>query len=314
MIDLLKRGVADPRGAVAFVKRQALFGGSRIWHRRIRRRTGVRVMEEDWDNLIILDACRYDAFESVVEGLPGRLSKRISSGSSSVEWIRNTFDDESFYDTVYITANPYIELETNDAFHDTWHAWQTHWNEEHGTVMPAAMAELAREAEERYPDKRLIVHFMQPHRPFIGARGRRLETSGIEKHRRRALGEDDGEDDENVFGRLRNGEIDRETVWEAYVENLRVVLPYVEDLLDDIRGKTVVTADHGNGFGERAFGGLGRIYAHPAGVFTPQLVEVPWHTADGTRKRIVSDPPKREREATGKSDEIESRLEALGYK
>jgi hypothetical protein len=39
-------------------------------------------MDEDWDTLLILDACRYDLFAEEVP-FGGRLESRISLGSSS---------------------------------------------------------------------------------------------------------------------------------------------------------------------------------------------------------------------------------------
>jgi len=40
-------------------------------------------------------------------------------------------------------------------------------------------------------------------------------------------------------------------VWEAYNENLDIVLTEIEALLDELDGKSVITADHGNLVGER---------------------------------------------------------------
>jgi len=55
---------------------------NRLYHRRFGRREcnedGVDPFEADWDNLFILDACRYDMFERRAE-LPGRL-ERAESG------------------------------------------------------------------------------------------------------------------------------------------------------------------------------------------------------------------------------------------
>jgi len=49
-----------------------------------------------------------------------------------------------------------------------------------------------------------------------------------------------------------NSEMSKQEVWEAYIENLHVVLPHVEDLMTSLEGKTVVSSDHGNMVGERA--------------------------------------------------------------
>jgi len=79
-------------------------------HRRVnirRNPSGTDVMSEDWDNLILLDACRYDAF-SKVNTLKGNLEERVSKGSTSKEFIKSNFVGRELHDTVYITANPYV--------------------------------------------------------------------------------------------------------------------------------------------------------------------------------------------------------------
>lgn len=86
---------------------------NRLYYRRLNLRTynsaGVDILAEDWDNLLILDACRYDMFKSYAE-LPGRLEHRISKGSATYEFLSGNFKERSALDTVYATANPnYIE-------------------------------------------------------------------------------------------------------------------------------------------------------------------------------------------------------------
>jgi len=76
-------------------------------------------MGEDWDNLFILDACRYDMFADRID-LAGSLESRISLGSSSEEFMERNFVGEQFHDTVYINANPFIPRLNLDE--DTFHA------------------------------------------------------------------------------------------------------------------------------------------------------------------------------------------------
>lgn len=47
---------------------------------------GTNVMSEDWDTLILLDACRYDMFADDAS-LDGRLESRISRGFTSEEFL-----------------------------------------------------------------------------------------------------------------------------------------------------------------------------------------------------------------------------------
>lgn len=66
---------------------------------------GVNVLDEDWDNLIILDACRYDIFEEL-NHINGNLTQKKSRGCRTPEWIRGNFSCKELLDTVYISANP----------------------------------------------------------------------------------------------------------------------------------------------------------------------------------------------------------------
>ena len=61
----------------------------------------LNVMEEKWDYLIILDACRYDYFESLHKDFfGGELEKRISLGSNTIEWCLESF--KGYYlDVIY---------------------------------------------------------------------------------------------------------------------------------------------------------------------------------------------------------------------
>ena len=49
----------------------------------------VNVVEEDWDFLIVLDACRFDYFLEVYKDFfDGKLEKIISASFSTVEWLK----------------------------------------------------------------------------------------------------------------------------------------------------------------------------------------------------------------------------------
>lgn len=50
---------------------------------------GVSLFAEDWDDLLILDACRYNTFAEL-RTLPGDLSMRESRASTTPEFIRAT--------------------------------------------------------------------------------------------------------------------------------------------------------------------------------------------------------------------------------
>lgn len=270
---------------------------------RLRHGKGTQVTEEEWDTLILLDTCRYDMFNDIVD-MDGRLEYRISLGSTSEEFLDQNFADGTYHDTVYVNANSYLpklELDRDGTFHAVVNALED-WDEELETVRPEMVADAARKAHETYPKKRVIVHFMQPHIPFIGKKGQRLQ---------------DELDARSVWTVLRDNDkpdVKLDRVWDLYNENLGVVLPHVRSLLRDIDGKVVVSADHGNLVGERQ-GPIPtkRIYGHPWGVYTTELVQVPWFIIDcGDRRCVTADPPRNNH--TPDSEIIEDRLAALGYR
>lgn len=130
-------------------------------------------MAADWDNCMILDGCRYDDFADRVH-LPGTLEQRQSLASSTPEFLRANLDGRDLRDTVYVTANPTLRQigEINTTFHAVVDVWNTDWDSDLCTVPPAPVTDRAIDAAKRYPNKRLIVHYLQPHYPFIGPTGR----------------------------------------------------------------------------------------------------------------------------------------------
>jgi hypothetical protein len=232
----------------------------------------VRVMEEDWDTLILLDACRADIFESVVDlDRYDGYRRAVSLGSHSSEWTRRNFGDGQFGDTVYVSANPHTTLLANDTFHEIVEVWKN-FECSPNMIPPHELVEAAVDAHERYPNKRLIVHFMQPH----------------------------------GTGQLVEGNPADRDVYRRTVEAMQDV---VHALADDIGGRTVVTADHGELFTTGLRYALG-IRQHRARLRYPALVEVPWAEIDGERRRITTG----EQSSTETTEEtVRERLEDLGY-
>ncbi len=288
-------------------------------------------MGADWDNLIVLDACRYDTFAER-HTLSGRLERRRARGSATREFVRNNFVGHRFPDTVCVTANPFVTELAGDAFHHCAHTWRTRWDDDLGTTPPEPMARAVRDVAERYPRKRLIAHFMQPHHPFIGetAEEHLGDVAGNERARRRAGA--DGETDrleepDHVWARLAAGELSLSVVRRAYEETLDAVMPHVAELVEMLPGRTVVTSDHGNLLDEAPYRFLsvgGDRFGHPIHATAPSLVRVPWLVVPGDeRKEIVAgtrrepDPGDREEGRTEETEPgatVADRLESLGYR
>lgn len=270
-------------------------------------RTGVDVTEEDWDNLIILDGCRYDLFESF-NTIEGTLKAVESRGSESWEFLRENFGGKQLHDTIYITANPHAAKLEDDLFFKKQNLLDTHWDQKYKTVLPAAVVSETKKILEEYDHKRFIVHFMQPHYPFIGSLGQELSHSGL-------VSEEHTEVEHQIWTQLEYGLADCtvEEVWNAYKENFEQVLPHVNELLSELSGKTVVTSDHGNLFGERIGPIPSKGYGHPRGIRAENLVTVPWLEINASdRPEIKSATP----ESRTEMDEatVQDRLAHLGYK
>lgn len=237
----------------------------------------VDVPDEEWDNLFVLDGCRADAFERVVD--TGRFDDYrsvVSAGSHSSEWTTRNFGDGSFGDIVYVSANPHTSKLAGDAFHEVIEMWNREFDESAGTVLPAAMADAAREAAATHPDKRLVVHFMQPHGPFVGSD-------------------------------VPDSELD-DRYWEAYDQNLEYVTTVARELAADLSGRTVFTADHGQIAPSPLRDAVG-VSGHKPGLRHPGLVVVPWAVLDGDRRDTVA-----EETNSGTAEAVDDRLRDLGYK
>jgi hypothetical protein len=277
---------------------------------------GVHIVEEDWDNLVILDACRFDIFEEH-NTIEGEFSKRRSVASSTPSFLRENFGEEQHHDIVYVTANPQVNYWLDESqFHAVVNVWDTGWDDQKRTVMPEHMMNATIEALETYANKRIISHFVQPHFPFIGPTAERElgEQGGFATGRARVsdISDPDTSDYPEPWTMLENGAVDMDTVWDSYVECLTETLPYIKDLVESLQGKTVITADHGNMAGEYAWPFPVRIYGHPGQILTDELVTIPWLEIDGERREITAEPPNESLSVDVDAD-VASRLEELGY-
>ncbi|RZV10897.1 hypothetical protein BDK88_2103 [Natrinema hispanicum] len=257
---------------------------------------GIDVFSEDWDNLLIFDACRFDTFEDIaLPQLPGKLESRTSRASTSSEFIRGNFSDKQLYDTVYISANGWfakLKDDINASVHDFRFVERDAANGL--TSKPETVADAIREAAKEYPNKRLIGHFMQPHQPYLG-----------------------DSDFDGGAGKLERvtklPDVSQDDVIQAYEENLNLVVNEVDSLLDELKGRTVITADHGEIFGQRGHPIPVKRYGHPEAHYLTDLVKVPWHILEGDeRKDIVADSPEDSMEEID-FDQVEQNLADLGY-
>lgn len=180
--------------------------------------------------------------------------------------------------------------------------WKLGWDDDLGTVPPDSLAEAFhnhQDAVER--NDRTVIHYMQPHAPYL-SRGKGQKLKQIQKGIKRQ-GETETEYDGgngtlmslsdkvrtkvedtldgleiaqkaglwlelNPADLVRNGT--RASAMKLYEENLRIALESVSDLVTELDGTVIVTADHGEAFGEEG------VWEHHIETYIPALMEVPW--------------------------------------
>jgi len=239
---------------------------------------GVRPFERDWDVLVVLDACRYDLFEEFspkhrVYDEFDRIDSVYSCASASKEWMNKSFQtlpNEKLADTHYVTANGWVESELEEErFGGIEHVWKWAHDRSVGTVPPEPVTDQAlRTYREKEPEK-LIIHYAQPHAPFLHSNGKYQSKNEIP-----------GEGNtQNVWKGLQRNEFSNDEVWSDYGKNLENVLDDVQTIINNVSGTIVITADHGNLIGEWG------VYGHPSYVPIPQLKRVPWVIAEGNDQR-----------------------------
>ncbi|WP_265110540.1 hypothetical protein [Halosolutus halophilus] len=184
---------------------------------------------------------------------------------------------------------------------DVFDVWKTGWDDGLGTVPPENLAEAFRENQEVVDGAdRTVLHYMQPHAPYLSrGKGGKLEQiqKGIRKQEEAANEDGDGGTLSSlgdsirpkVESRLEDSELaqkaglwleldptdlvkngTREAALALYEENLRIALESVADLVERLDGRVIVTADHGEAFGEEG------VWEHHIETHIPPLMEVPW--------------------------------------
>jgi len=200
--------------------------------------------------------------------------------------------------------------------------WDWGWDIELGTVLPEKVNEAVHKLMDKYSDKRFIIHYLQPHGPYLNynlnagfpkpqiTRGDVL--TGVKNNKTNKI----LEKSLNIMGFLakRIGLFGGNPSWKirellnlppaspmdavrrrvgdiglrkAYVENLKIVLEHAAELVKLLSGVIIVTADHGELLGE------GGCYSHYKKSTNPLLREIPWFTIEKKEKRRRIEEKKR---------------------
>lgn len=202
----------------------------------------------DWDILCILDACRADYYREET----GRGETVLSPASHTCNWVEAIAPWLRKQHYVYISANPAVSkcnqqrglrLMIQSLALNHWAPWGP---DRLATVHPittsaVALERWADEANWHYGTPlRFIVHYTQPHLPYIGEVG--LTEAGIPRGPRGGLTEIRELADQHC--------LNFQVLQECYRANLRLALKAVDYLVCCANARVIVTADHGEALGE----------------------------------------------------------------
>lgn len=252
------------------------------------------IAREEWDLLIILDACRYDVLRQVCD--IGVVSKAISPASCTPTFLQEAYRRQIFDDTVYVSANPQVKKHSPSEGCDLQVVSDTHWDDYLNTVPPERVYDKA--AASVHDGNRVVAHTLQPHYPHI------CEIDGVVSPVVNGLHPREQEkitDTSQIQAALSTGTLSLTDSRRSYEIATRFAWVRARDLAVELSQegyKTVITSDHGELFGEWG------LVEHPCNVSIEELVSVPW---------FVLEPGDVEKLEESVRTSVDDQLQALGY-
>jgi hypothetical protein len=276
--------------------------------------------------LVILDACRYDILKQEFDTyFKGSIMPTKTPARSTFEYLQ--YNWSGTYEYPYVTAAPpatseYFDFDGRDEgaglpqesealykhyrgyvpanhLENLEEVWRDSWDEELRTCPPEPVT---RRAVELAGDtEKMVVHYFQPHAPFIGEhRPEFADGSGSN------ITDEDFMIDSKVWPAVKDGDVSKDELQRFYTSNLQRVLAAVSHLISETAFEQyVIIGDHGEALGEYS------IYQH--GKTHPYVNTVPWALVD---EISVDVPEMWEYSSTEESDsstQTEDRLRNLGY-
>jgi len=251
----------------------------------------IKVMKEKWDILILLDAMRYDVFE-MFNNIKGKLKKVESLNTGTWMWLRDNFT-KPYPELIYVSGNPMVtnfklSKINREHFFTIVDAWDIGWDEELNGVRPDTITRIGINTIKKYPDKRIIIHYLQPHFPWLehpqGNKGRGLLLEWTENKEKKHLQEMNIDERKRFQGIMwdyvKRGNLSIDECREGYISNVILILDEVKNLLKEIpkNKKVVISSDHGEALGfpeENGYVGHG-----PDLHQYRTLLEIPWLEVD----------------------------------
>jgi len=284
--------------------------------------TDLQNNDDSW-LLIVLDACRYDILDEYFNDyFEGQIRPAFTYCRNTFQYMRTNWEEK--YSITYISAatpvNSEVDFESgktetagmrrdseklielyqgytpSNHIREIIDVWKTHWDPKLGVAPPEPVTDCA--IEKAKTVDRLVVHYFQPHQPYIGKTNHR---ENIDSH-------DDAEYAIVSTGaqeRAKNGEISNSRLRQLYRDTLLRVLSQVCRLVRKTDFNTIVLiGDHGESLGEYS------LYGHPDRA-NPYIQTVPWAKIQDVKHVVGNAHSKKDH--TTEEGTVSERLEDLGY-
>jgi predicted AlkP superfamily pyrophosphatase or phosphodiesterase len=317
IIDLIIAGLRNPSRIPRFLKRnsmKAYISASNITTPHQDHMINTLLGRDEFV-LVILDACRFDTFQRLyTEYFEGNLQKIYNTNTYTMEYLANTWNEE--YDLTYISGGPVIsdrrfeiaewDYRPSEHFNKIVDVWNMQYEKELGVTPPEPVTNVALDFDK----PKMIVHYFQPHAPYIGEeriRNGEYDYRGDSCKERNA--ELAAESMKQIYDKIEKDEISDEVLKRAYKSNLERVMSSVKELVSSVDKKVVITSDHGEMLGE------GDRYMH-GGSPSTSLCSLPWLEVDNIKGEVQEhsggDYIKPDTQDAS-DEEVQQQLKNLGY-
>jgi len=212
------------------------------------------IENNQWDVMIVLDACRYDEFVECIKksDIIGNYMKVDSQALHTAMWYEKNWKMEN--DVNLISGHGILWLEEFSIFKRFKNPYGFFNNERKKWIYPGFNFSKLLEYQIKYPGMKTLVHIIPPHLPFLGKMGHEFmkELDVINPHTTEGHGNMNAYNRITQYGRIHGWDRPRK----CYMENILFAIIWIEKFIDRMKGQVIITADHGELLGE------GGIYGH----------------------------------------------------
>ena len=255
------------------------------------------LLKKDWNVLIILDSCRYDSFHTII---PSAQAVYNDGCGETTAWVNRFLINKPYRPpTFYVTWNPVCYTLVQKREEDTGLILKQHpKNDAQG--MPFGRADALNDYVQSWLNangqpESMVLHYMQPHDPYLGEDLKGYTPYGIHRTDKQGM--------PNIppFKSLKA----------RYDWSVNFVLKHVFAMMPHLKGKIIITADHGELFGEYNQKDSDiPIYGHGVNWLYSEVTTVPWFELDLGKYEAT---PLIEESDYVENAKLQERLKNLGY-